>query len=94
MEVVGLSTDVKTLVGKFVWHDNSSTDVEKAKAFYNELFGWELEVWKPGEMDYAMVKANGQMHGGFGAAQGGAPSPRAARSSPGRWTSRRSGGWR
>jgi hypothetical protein len=72
--VVGLSTDVKTLVGKFVWHDNSSTDVEKAKSFYTELFGWELEVWKPGEMDYAMVKANDQMHGGFGAAQGGAPS--------------------
>ncbi len=69
-----MATDVKTSVGRFVWHDCNSTDPEKAKAFYTELFGWELEVWKPGEMDYAMIKAGDDMHGGFGQAQGGAPS--------------------
>ena len=69
-----MATDVKTSVGRFVWHDCNSTDPEKAKAFYTELFGWELEVWKPGEMDYAMIKAQDDMHGGFGQAQGGAPS--------------------
>jgi uncharacterized protein len=70
---MGLSTDVKTLIGKFVWHDHTSTDIEKAKNFYADLLGWETEVWKPGEMDYPMIKADGQMHGGFGTTEGGAP---------------------
>jgi uncharacterized protein len=69
-----LGTDVQTAVGRFVWHENNSTDVEKAKSFYTQLLGWELEVWKPGEMDYAMIKVGDQMHGGFMSAQGGAPS--------------------
>ena len=69
-----MSTGVQTLVGKFVWHDHNSSDVDKAKSFYTQLLGWETEVWKPGEMDYPMIKAGGQNHGGFGPAQGGAPS--------------------
>lgn len=69
-----MSTGVQTMVGRFVWHDHISADVERAKAFYTELLGWETETWKPGEMDYPMIKAGGQMHGGFGPAQGGAPS--------------------
>jgi predicted enzyme related to lactoylglutathione lyase len=74
MEVIGLSTGVQTAVGKFVWHENNSNDIEKAKNFYTELFGWETEVWKPGEMDYPMIKAGDKTHGGFGTAEGGAPS--------------------
>ena len=69
-----MSTGVKTAIGRFVWHDITSTDVDKAKTFYTDLFGWETELFKPGEIDYAMIKAGGQTHGGFGAAQGGAPS--------------------
>jgi predicted enzyme related to lactoylglutathione lyase len=69
-----MSTGVQTATGKFVWHDNTSTNVEKAKTFYTELFGWDTEIFKPGEIDYTMIKAGGQNHGGFGAAQGGAPS--------------------
>ena len=69
-----MSTGVQTAAGRFVWHDHASTDVDKAKSFYSELLGWEIETWKPGEMDYPMISANGQQHGGFGAAQGGAPS--------------------
>ena len=68
-----MSTDVKTAIGRFVWHDHISGDTEKAVSFYTELFGWETQVWKPGEMDYPMINAGGQMHGGFGPAQGGAP---------------------
>jgi predicted enzyme related to lactoylglutathione lyase len=69
-----LSTDVKTQIGRFVWHENHSKDVEQAKSFYRELLGWEIEVWKPGEMDYAMIKVGEQTHGGFFAAQGDEPS--------------------
>ncbi|HEX2505688.1 MAG TPA: VOC family protein [Gaiellaceae bacterium] len=60
-----MSTPVKTLIGKFVWHENYSGDVEAAKRFYSELFGWDFETWKPGEADYAMVKVDDRMHAGF-----------------------------
>jgi predicted enzyme related to lactoylglutathione lyase len=60
-----MSTTVQTRIGQVVWHDLMTTDVERARAFYGELLGWEVEVWKPGEMDYPMITVNGQMHGGF-----------------------------
>jgi predicted enzyme related to lactoylglutathione lyase len=68
------TTDVQTAIGRFVWHDHISSDVEKAKTFYAELFGWTIETWKPGEMDYPMINADGKQHGGFGTAPEGVPS--------------------
>lgn len=64
---------VETLVGKFIWHENYSNDVDAAKKFYADLFGWEYETWEPGEADYSMVKVGEQMHAGFLGVQGGAP---------------------
>ncbi len=64
---------VETAVGRFVWHDHMSGDPAATSGFYTQLLGWELEIWKPGEMDYPMIKAHDQTHGGFGPAQGGAP---------------------
>jgi predicted enzyme related to lactoylglutathione lyase len=69
-----MATGVQTAVGRFVWHDHTSGDAKKAQNFYSELLGWETEVWKAGEIDYPMIKVNGQTHGGFGPAQGGAPA--------------------
>jgi len=40
-----LSTDVKTQIGRFVWHENHSKNVERTKSFYTELLGWEIEGW-------------------------------------------------
>lgn len=68
-----MSTETQTLIGKFVWHDHTSGDVEQAKSFYTELLGWEIEMFDGGGMNYPMIKANGAMHGGFGESQGGAP---------------------
>lgn len=68
-----MSTGVQTAVGKFVWHENHSPNVDQAKSFYTELLGWETETWKPGEMDYSMIKVGDQMHGGFWKAEGGTP---------------------
>jgi predicted enzyme related to lactoylglutathione lyase len=65
---------VKTAIGRFVWHDHVSNDPEKAISFYSELLGWETEIFKTGDADYPMIKANGATHGGFGPSQGGAPS--------------------
>jgi predicted enzyme related to lactoylglutathione lyase len=69
-----MTSGTQTVVGRFVWHDHASGDRDRAKTFYAELLGWEIEIFKPGEMDYPMISANGQQHGGFGPAQGGAPS--------------------
>jgi predicted enzyme related to lactoylglutathione lyase len=65
---------VQTLVGKFVWHENYSNDPGSAQNFYNQLFGWETEVWKPGEADYGMIKAGDEAHGGIvKSPEGGSP---------------------
>ena len=68
-----MSTETQTLVGKFVWHDHMSGDVEKAKSFYTDLLGWDVETVDVGDEKYPMIKNDGGMHGGFGASQGGAP---------------------
>ena len=69
-----MSTQTQTILGKFVWHDHMSGDVEKAKSFYTELLGWEVDAVDVGDQKYPMIKNDGQMHGGFGASQGGSPS--------------------
>jgi uncharacterized protein len=66
---------VATSVGKFVWHEQVSSDPKQAQDFYTQLFGWGTEVFKPGEVDYTMISSGGQNHGGFGKAQEGAPPP-------------------
>src|SRR5262249_13832877 len=66
---------VKTWVGRFVWHEQVSSDPTQAQEFYKQLFGWGTEVFKPGEVDYTMISAGGQSHGGFGKAMEGAPPP-------------------
>jgi uncharacterized protein len=66
---------VATEVGKFVWHEQVSSDPKQAQDFYTQLFGWTTEVFKPGELDYTMISAGGQTHGGFGKAMEEAPPP-------------------
>jgi uncharacterized protein len=68
-----MSTQIETAYGKVVWHEHTSTDAAQAKSFYTDLFGWELETFQPGELDYAMIKADGRTHGGFMQPEGGAP---------------------
>jgi uncharacterized protein len=68
-------TTLAATVGKFVWHEQVSSDPKQAQDFYTELFSWDTEVFKPGEVDYAMISSSGQSHGGFGMAQEGAPPP-------------------
>ena len=66
---------VASTVGKFVWHEQVSSDPKQAQDFYGQLFGWETEVFKAGEIDYAMISSGGQSHGGYGKALEGAPPP-------------------
>lgn len=74
MEVKAVSTVAPT-VGKFVWHEQVSSDPKQAQDFYTQLFGWSAELYKPGEVDYAMIASGGQNHGGFARAMEGAPPP-------------------
>jgi len=66
---------VETKVGRFVWHEQVSSDPKQAQEFYTQLFGWGTEVFKAGEVDYTMISSTGQTHGGFGKAMEGAPPP-------------------
>jgi len=64
-----------TTVGKFVWHEQVSSDPKQAQDFYTQLFGWGTETFKPGELDYEAIASGGQTHGGFSKAMEGAPPP-------------------
>ncbi|TML87591.1 MAG: VOC family protein [Actinobacteria bacterium] len=66
---------VASTVGKFVWHEQVSSDPKQAQDFYTQLFRWDTEVFKPGELDYTMISSGGQSHGGFSKALEGAPPP-------------------
>jgi uncharacterized protein len=70
-----MATGVQTQVGRFVWHGCNTTDIEKATSFYTQLFGWELEVYKPGEIDYPMISVGGNTHGGFSVLEAGSGTP-------------------
>ena len=48
--------------GRFVWHDLMATDVNGAKRFYGELFGW---TFKADEHDYLHITAGGHEIGGL-----------------------------
>lgn len=43
------------LHGKWVWFELTTTDVEKAKAFYGELLGWKIETKEMGGQPYTAV---------------------------------------
>jgi len=68
-----VSTDVTTRVGTFVWHENVSAQPQQAQDFYTQLFGWEIEVYKAGEFEYPMIKADGTLYGGFPTVPEGTP---------------------
>jgi len=57
------------LHGKFVWFELMTNDVEKAKAFYSELFGWKIEGVDMGGFTYHMAKNGENGVGGLMALQ-------------------------
>jgi uncharacterized protein len=42
--------------GEFCWNELMTADVKKAKAFYQSLFGWEMEDHDMGNGVYTMLK--------------------------------------
>lgn len=55
----------KPRVGTFAWHELMSTDIEKAKAFYVDIMGWELGSMDMGEAGtYWLFRRDGQESAG------------------------------
>lgn len=53
--------------GSFCWVDLHTTDVEAAKAFYSELFGWKTRTDEmPGGGTYTMLSVGDKIIGGLG----------------------------
>ncbi len=50
--------------GRFVWRDLMTTDPEKAKAFYGELFGWTTNPMDMGDFIYDILANDGKDFGG------------------------------
>jgi len=51
--------------GAFGWNELMTTDVEAAKKFYTELFGWETMDVPIEGMSYSVVKVDGDEVGGI-----------------------------
>jgi uncharacterized protein len=50
--------------GMFTWNELMTTDVEAAKAFYSEVFGWEFQD-APSGVPYTLVEVDGREVGGI-----------------------------
>lgn len=61
------------LDGTIVWHDLLTDQVDRARRFYADLFGWQYLVehasdfaWRPGQpADYPLIISGQAAHGGF-----------------------------
>ena len=59
-------------IGRVVWHDLVTSDVERAKRFYQDLLGWTYEIehaetfaWTGHPADYPLIVVGEAAHGGF-----------------------------
>lgn len=57
------------LIGKFVWFDLLTENVEAEKDFYEELFGWDVALSKQ-DPNYILIKNKGTAIGGIVARKG------------------------
>jgi hypothetical protein len=62
------------LPGKFIWFEHVSSDVDKARAFYGELLGWNSDAVPMGEGSYQMIMNGEDGIGGFRSIDAGQPA--------------------
>ena len=51
--------------GAFSWNELMTSDVDAAKEFYGNLFGWSMEDMPTCDMGYTMAKADGKEAAGI-----------------------------
>ncbi|HJV63755.1 MAG TPA: VOC family protein [Albitalea sp.] len=56
---------MSTLPGKFVWFEHSSTDIAKARSFYEPLFNWHTESMPLGAQRHHVIFNGSQRIGGY-----------------------------
>lgn len=59
------------------WFDLMTPDLEKARAFYQSVFGWTYDVGGPESGNYSMAKVGGKNAAGMGSMPPNAPYPTA-----------------
>lgn len=69
-----MASTVSRLPGKFVWFEQVSNDVAKARAFYGQLFGWAIEGMPMGDQTYYRIHSGGTGIGGFRTGEPGMPN--------------------
>ena len=74
-------TDVFKQQGAFSWSELMTSDVAAAKAFYSQLFGWEMQDMSMEGTTYTVLKAGGAEVGGLMA------TPPEAQGAPPQWGS-------
>lgn len=62
------------LPGKFVWYEHISTDVARARAFYEKWLGWQVKAVPMGAERYEMIENAGNGIGGLRPALPGMPN--------------------
>jgi uncharacterized protein len=72
-----LSTMEKHMPGTPAWFDLMTDDLEKARAFYGELLGWEFDVGPAESGHYTMCKVGGRNAAGMGQKPPDSPWPAA-----------------
>ena len=61
-----LSLSRSPLIGKFVWHDLITDQVQASRRFYGAVLGWTFEeATRPGGGDYTLVVSDGKYIGGM-----------------------------
>ena len=62
-----ISMSESPLYGKFIWHDLVTTDINAAREFYSELFGWSyVDTDRPdGTGPYTLIKSGNAYVGGM-----------------------------
>jgi uncharacterized protein len=60
------------LPGKFIWFEHASSDIAKARAFYERLFDWHVEAMPMGDDTYHMLMNGSEGVGGLVSAKAGA----------------------
>jgi uncharacterized protein len=72
-----VTRDTRWPAGTPCWVDVSVDDVPKAVAFYEALFGWDVEVGGPEVGGYAIASKNGKIVAGIGPKMGPPDAPSA-----------------
>ncbi|HEY7758187.1 MAG TPA: VOC family protein [Burkholderiales bacterium] len=58
LDTSGMSFSSEPLIGKIVWNDLITEDIDAARRFYGELFGWTFEsTTRPGGRPYTLARS-------------------------------------